>query len=267
MKRYVKIVCNRDNCHYCYFNYCYRHSFVCQTIDSYIDTAKQWGIQSLGLLLKKVTEVANKSLVYLLQTVGHWDKSFCERLALNQLFDSLQAQTLLFTHIHSPSLTEQQLQSQRLLTQSNPSNRMPFLQQLIFSGSPPRTNQSQPSTGLTPPGFPDDVDGSPMHIAPQNLSQRWFSTETINIVDISETTATSYPIGLRARSESESNLLDVQYEEVEGKPPIQPKQARKRTKAKATSDKPSRKPRAASAKARAKLKETLTETVPSSSED
>lgn len=237
----------------------------------YIDTAKQWGIQSLGLLLKKTTEAANKSLVYLLQSVGHWNLLLC--MAMSQHFSvPFQAQTLLFTHIQSRPLTEHQLQSQRLLTQPNPSNTS-FLQQLIFSGSPPRTNQSQPS-GLTPPGFPDDVDGSPMHITPPTpprLSQRWFSTETIDIVDITETTATSFPIGLRARSESESNLMynavdeDVQ---LEGKPPVQPNQVRKRTKAKKVpSEKPYRRQRAASAKARAKLKETLTETVPSSSED
>ena len=124
----------------------------------------------------------------------------------------------------------------------------------------PQLNDSQPQTQ---PQSKDVVDSPPVEcVSSQNqLSQRWFSAEALNMFEINEEPIPSHPlINLRMRSESESNLDDwekMEVNEIAGKPPLQPTKGRKKTKAKTnpSSGTPVRKTRAAALKARAKCKE------------
>ena len=111
---------------------------------------------------------------------------------------------------------------------------------------------------------PDVVDGPQVNSSPlQNpMSQRWFSAEALNVVELNEESMPSQQlINLRMRCESESNLDDwerMEVNEIDGKPPLQPNKVKKRTKttkSSALSERPVRKTRAAALKARAKCKE------------
>lgn len=154
-----------------------------------------------------------------------------------------------------------QIQSQQLLTQPN------FLQQLMFVSSPPLQNTQTPNRGLQTDNA-SQVDD--LMITQSPLSQRWFSEETLSILEIKEELiGVNDTSNLRMRSESESNLDDwekMDVQEIDGKPPVKASKGKnkkiKLSKIKEVSpnkDLPiKRTPRAAAVRARAKCKGELT---------
>ncbi|XP_054167176.1 uncharacterized protein LOC128964573 [Oppia nitens] len=211
-----------------------------QTIDLYIDSAKRMGITSVWNLWTKVTEFANRSLIYFFQ--------IAQTIVINQI------QRTNTSAVDGPAIHS--VQTQQLLSQSN------FLPQFLFMRSP-TTKPIETQSANNSPQSDNTSSHESMALKSNAMSQRWFSAEALHLFDINEDIKpVPNLMSLRMRSESESNLDDweqMDITEVDGKPPVQPSKGRKKAKTPkntTNTEKPVRRTtRVAAVKARAKCKQ------------